>query len=147
MTTGLVPLGETPDPKFSWDIELGSNSVINYGAYANHQRYHIIMHCSSQRTWKSISVYILRHLLQKFFFPNDYTERPASPVPQAGERRVYTNMDVTVRLSSRGSFNIPFCDEKEVCTGIDSLGRLAYIGCSLQYLFYASRCCIRLGYL
>jgi hypothetical protein len=99
---GLVPLGETPDPKFSWDIELGSNSVINYGAYANHQR----------------------HLLQKFFFPNDYTERPASPVPQAGERRVYTNMDVTVRLSSRGSFNIPFCDEKEVLHQIGlSLGK------------------------
>ena len=36
---GLVPLGETPGPRFSVDMELGSNSVINYGSYANHHRY------------------------------------------------------------------------------------------------------------
>ena len=37
-TAGLVPLGDTPDPRFSWEVELGSNSVINYGSYANHHR-------------------------------------------------------------------------------------------------------------
>ena len=55
-----------------------------------------------------------RHILQSYFFPNDYTERPPSHVPQPGERRVYASMDVTVRLSSKGSFNIPFNDEKDV---------------------------------
>ena len=35
---GLVTEEDAPAPQFSWDIQLGSNSVINYGSYANHQR-------------------------------------------------------------------------------------------------------------
>ena len=70
-----------------------------------------------------------RHLLQTFFFPNDYTERPASHMPQAGERRVYTSMDITVRLTSQGSFNIPFHDRKDV-------GHVLYMHCRCMYLLF-----------
>ena len=39
LSAGLVPLGERRGPKFAFDVVLGSNSVINYGCYANRQRY------------------------------------------------------------------------------------------------------------
>ena len=58
---------------------------------------------------------MLRHFLQKFFFPNDYLVRPPSYIPQPGEKRVFTHMDISVRLSSKGFFNIPFHDKKDVC--------------------------------
>lgn len=63
----------------------------------------------------------LRNILQKFFFPNDYTERPASCTPQPGEKRIYTSMDVSVRLTSRAAFNIPFHDDKGVRMSPDIL--------------------------
>ena len=115
LSAGLVPLGDTSEPKFSWEIELGSNTVINYGCYANRQRYSILTVASAVHMSSHPLTCTLRNILQKFFFPNDYTERPASSTPQAGEKRIYTSMDVSVRLTSRGAFTIPFHDNKGVC--------------------------------
>ena len=55
-----------------------------------------------------------RTQLQKFFFPNDYMEHPVSERPQPGEKRIYTNFDVSVQVSSSAIFNVFFRD-KEVC--------------------------------
>ena len=55
-----------------------------------------------------------RTQLQKFFFPNDYVEHPVTEHPQPGEKRIYTNFDVSVQVSSPATFNVLFRD-KEVC--------------------------------
>lgn len=36
--SGLVPLGETQAPKYALETTLGTNTVVNYGCYANRQR-------------------------------------------------------------------------------------------------------------
>jgi hypothetical protein len=35
---GLVPLDDTSSPKFSLDVHIGTNAVVNYGTYANRLR-------------------------------------------------------------------------------------------------------------
>lgn len=83
---GLVPLGQTPPPKYALDVTLGTNTVINYGCYANRHR----------------------RELQSFFFPMDHVEQPISHVPQAGERRIHTMFDISVSLSSPAKFHVLF---------------------------------------
>ena len=83
---GLVPLGQTPPPKYAVDVTLGTNTAINYGCYANRQR----------------------KTIQAFFFPVDHVEQVVSRLPQAGERRIHTLFDVSVTLSSPAEFNFYF---------------------------------------
>ena len=71
-TPGIVPLGENPPPKYAFDVKLGTNTVINYSSYGNRQRIQ----------------------LQKFFFPNDHTERPFTVLPEPGQKRIHTMFDV-----------------------------------------------------
>lgn len=62
-----------------------------------------------------------RIMLQKFFFPNDYTEAPVTHYPQPGEKRVYLFFDIAVSLSSPGTFNIYFQDKQVGCTQAPTL--------------------------
>ena len=89
---GLVPLGQTPPPKYAVDVVLGSASVINYGCYANRQRKEI----------------------QAFFFPVDHMEQAVSRIPQPGERRVHSMFDISVSLSTATQFNVPFSYQQAV---------------------------------
>ena len=83
---GLVPLGQTPPPKYALDVTLGSNTVINYGCYGNRQRKEI----------------------QAFFFPVDHVEQSISCLPQPGERRIHTAFDISVSLTSSAQLNLGF---------------------------------------
>ena len=79
-------MGETPPPKYALDVSLGTNTDINYSCYANRQRKEI----------------------QAFFFPVDHVEQHVSHLPQAGERRVHTLFDISVRLQATTNFNLGF---------------------------------------
>lgn len=87
--SGLVPLGQTPPPKYALDVTLGTNTIVNYGCYANRQR----------------------RELQSFFFPVDHVEQAVSHIPQAGERRVHSMFDINVSLSSPAKFNVLFIQQ------------------------------------
>ncbi len=75
---GITPLGDNPPPKFSFDVKLGKNSVVNYSSYGNRQR----------------------NQMQKIFFPNDFTEKPYTELPDPGQRRIYTVFDVFIEATS-----------------------------------------------
>lgn len=75
---GITPLGDNPPPKYSFDVKLGKNSVVNYSSYGNRQR----------------------NQMQKMFFPNDFTEKPYTELPQPGQRRIYTMLDILVEATS-----------------------------------------------
>lgn len=103
---GLVPLGQTLPPKYAVDVTLGTNTVINYGCYANRQRREI----------------------QAFFFPVDHVEQIVSQLPQAGERRIHTMFDISVSLGSCAKFNLCFSSEsspQNLSLSIDTKSTLA----------------------
>jgi hypothetical protein len=96
-----MPLGQTQPPKYALDVTLGTNTVINYGCYANRQRREI----------------------QAFFFPVDHVEQMVSRLPEAGERRIHTVFDISVSLGSSAEFNHYFSFQQSthfLSIGIDA---------------------------
>ncbi|XP_019853101.1 PREDICTED: uncharacterized protein KIAA1109-like isoform X3 [Amphimedon queenslandica] len=83
---GLVPIDDTTSPKYSFDIQLGTNTYGKYGTYVNNQRV----------------------ILQKHFFPNDYTVSQVDRPRQPGERRVYTSFDVSISVTSPATLHFEF---------------------------------------
>ncbi len=76
--TGITPLGDNPPPKYAFDVKLGKNTVVNYSSYGNRQR----------------------NQMQKIFFPNDFTEKPYTKLPDPGQRRIHTMFNVFIEATS-----------------------------------------------
>jgi hypothetical protein len=77
---------QMPGPRFLFSIDIGAETKINYGPWAHRQRFY----------------------LQRLFVPHDYMEEPVTVLPTAGQKRIFTNLDVVLSAPHGAELNILF---------------------------------------
>ncbi|XP_055381705.1 bridge-like lipid transfer protein family member 1 isoform X2 [Condylostylus longicornis] len=102
-----------PDPPvWGLDIKCGKGTDFSYGPWADRQRDHLF----------------------KFFFPSDWQKMKPTPMPKAGELRMYQSFDITLCTLNEATIDILFSKDKETNAMHVTIGPGSYVEVTIPWV-------------